>query len=1577
MLLVPVVLLFLIPILLYLPPVQDWAVGFATRKVSESTGMSIHVGKLRLKFPLRLDVTDVSIVEAHGDTMLTAGRALADIKVLPLLKGVVDVNSIGVDDAFYQLGNSDSLMWLRARIDRGDIVATGIALSDRVIDLGHAGISGVNVWMRMLPDTMPVPTDTAAAEPWLVKANGIDMTDVTYSMSMEPLIDSLGCHIDKASLRKAVVDMNTYRITGQSLAIDSVDVAYIYPAVTDSSAVETKAEEETEATSQLWTITADTLRLTGRSALYAEKGAEPLEGFDPAYIQASQISVEIDSFYNRGTDIRVPLRKLNATERCGLPLHADGLFTMDSSMMTASAFTLSTLRSILHVDASMGIGDLTTDESLPITLKGHGAIDPADVAVAFPAMRAMVAPLKLTSVYTDIEGTAAALNVYALNLAMPDVMRLEGEGTIDYPFNPEKTGGGIGLKGQLATLTDKQYSFLPIKVIPALQMQANVEYHPGQAGGDVNIVTRTGRLTAGGSWTASTEEYDADIELDKFPIEVFMPELGLAQLSATASVDGRGYDPMSRSTSVDADVRLKQVEYMRKPYKDISLHASLHAGVATGQLVSHNPGADGTVDFSAQIHSDTVRYSVDGRMADINLLTLGMSDSVCAGHLDLESHGFYNVKTQGLDVTASVSNLWWQLPGMSLEPDAPIVLTSQSEDDGSATVLSNGDMKVSLITPGSLMTFIEGLTPAMNAVQGQIDSMHVNASVISNAMPQFKLTAGMGRNNLAAQYLASSGTGINRTSLSLSNDSLIRFNALAQGITAGTTRIDTIRINAVQNGQYIVYDALMNNRPGTFDDFAHVTLNGFLGSNRMSTFFRQNNIKGENGFTLGFNTSLLDSIVTVKMVPLAPTIAYKPWHVNKDNYISYDMTTKHLDADLQLTGDGSYLKIFTEHDPSMTAHLHGDSLAVDSLMIAERHYHGAQEALKVQLSNIRLQDWLSINPFAPPVKGDVSADMKFMYENATLTGKGNVSLDGLYYGRERVGDFDLAVDVSNSVGGKLMADVALMVDSVRTITARGVLNDSTLATPFLLDFNMINFPLRVVNPFIPEHMATLQGMLNGSMTITGDMANPRFDGYINFDTTAIKVAMLGTTFTLPNEKIPVDSNIVTFKDFNILGCNKNPLSINGTVDATHISDIVLDLDAAAHNIQVVNSNRARGGAQLYGKAFLDLFAGVKGSMQRLRVNADVSLLAGTNVTYVMTDAETTIQGQADQDMVHFVQFSDTAQVQRSDSIATTTMAMWLDADLHLMEGSTINVDLSPNGSNRAQIQPSGDLAYTLSPLNGQRLTGRLNINKGFVRYTPPLLSEKNFQFQEGSYVAFNGDMMNPVLNINAVDYIRANVTQEGQNSRLVNFDVMLAITGTLQSLNVSFDLSTGDDITVQNELSSMSAEQRANKAMNLLLYNVYSGAGTKANALSAGNPLFSFLTSQINSWAANNIRGVDISFGIDQYDRTYQGATSTATTYSYRVSKSLFNDRFKIVVGGNYSPDTSEDNFSQNLFNDISFEYMLNQAGSMYVRVFQHTGFESILEGEITQTGVGFVLRRKLNNLWELFGVRRDSPAKK
>ena len=67
---------------------------------------------------------------------------------------------------------------------------------------------------------------------------------------------------------------------------------------------------------------------------------------------------------------------------------------------------------------------------------------------------------------------------------------------------------------------------------------------------------------------------------------------------------------------------------------------------------------------------------------------------------------------------------------------------------------------------------------------------------------------------------------------------------------------------------------------------------------------------------------------------------------------------------------------------------------------------------------------------------------------------------------------------------------------------------------------MIRFPMRVANPFLPKNMARLSGMLNGRLDITGSLTRPILNGYLDFDTTAVSVGMLGTSFKFSEDKIP-------------------------------------------------------------------------------------------------------------------------------------------------------------------------------------------------------------------------------------------------------------------------------------------------------------------------------------------------------------------------------------------------------------------------------------------------------------------------
>jgi hypothetical protein len=51
----------------------------------------------------------------------------------------------------------------------------------------------------------------------------------------------------------------------------------------------------------------------------------------------------------------------------------------------------------------------------------------------------------------------------------------------------------------------------------------------------------------------------------------------------------------------------------------------------------------------------------------------------------------------------------------------------------------------------------------------------------------------------------------------------------------------------------------------------------------------------------------------------------------------------------------------------------------------------------------------------------------------------------------------------------------------------------------------------------------------------------------------------------------------------------------------------------------------------------------------------------------------------------------------------------------------------------------------------------------------------------------------------------------------------------------------------------------------------------------------------------------------------------------------------------------------------VAIEYRLDESGTRYVKLFHDKNYESVLEGEVIETGLGVVLRKKVSNLGELF----------
>lgn len=1536
------------------PWFQDEARLAVLAVMNRTEGTQFQLDRLRVGLPLRLEVDGLSWVQ-DGDTMMAARALDARVDPMALLKGRVDVERAVLLGGVYKMGNPDSATMITIHADSALLNPASVRLSPMSITLLDGALSDARVDMYINPNPPAQPKDTVPVDPLDIEVHNLRIRNLTYSMSLLPSIDSLGVTIAGATLADARISMLPQTVDVGKLHGYGMKASYIAP---DSATIANTIVAPTDTTPTApWTVTINDISFDRSEALYTTRGVEPLPGLDFAYIQVDDVTLGIKDFYNQATTVRVPL-SLTATERCGVTLTAFGQLSIDEAGLTFSNFNVTTPNGTdLAANGYLGMGDMTTDPDVPVRLTALGDVAVADARLMFPAFKPYMAPMRDDLALTadmNVDGTIGSIDINKFDFRVPGVMTLAADGNLRNVMQPDLMGGKITLHGSTGDVKPWVRMFMPESSlqVPPMQIDGRLAFTNGNYDGRMSVKTRGGDIAAEGSLHGRGNVYKADVTARSFPVQAFMPTLGLKDVTVHLTADGRGFDLSAPATATDVQLAIESLVYEGETYRDITGEIVMHDAHADINLASGNPGLEFTLKGGADF--SPTDYAVDASLQadDIDLERLKMSTTPANVTVNMDVRGKFDTSLRNIGATLRLKDFAFKQETGNIYVDAVTAHLNTTDSVVNASV-RNRDMYAYFSSPtglDSLMAHVQRVMPVLDSLQ----STHsISVIALQQALPRFNLDIEAGADNALTQILSASQMGFKRLSLRAANDSIINATGRILAFNTSSIRLDTITMDITQHADRLDYLFTVNNRPGTFDNWANVRLDGFFDTNKLGIELLQRNIKGQTGFNIGADLTLDgDSTATLRFNPLTPTIGYQPWTINADNFIVYNFSHRHIDADLHMEGNDSHLAIYTEH-----AH------ETDTLM------HGEDEDIVIDIAGVKLQDWVTINPFAPTIKGVLAAEMRVNWHDTSLSGDGYVSLNDLVYGKEKVGNLKADLGISTNAGGRMSADMALWVNGQKSITLKGLLNDSTAVTPFNLDLTMIHFPLKTVNAFMPG-VARLEGTLNGSLDVSGDTNQPQFDGYLQFDSAMVRIDMLGTTFAMSDVRIPVDSSLVRINDFTIKGCNENPLRANGTVDLHDMATPKIDLALNANNMMIVNSRRAPKGASVYGKAYMGLDATARGTLSFLNVDAKVNVMSGTNVTYVMDmDAQSVIESQSKGDMVKFVNFADSAAVAQADSLTPPEgMMLNLAATLNIQPGTTIGVDLGVGTSDRVQLVSQGTLNYTMSPLNAGRVVGRLNINDGYVRYTPPIMSEKKFNFVDGSYVAFSGDMMNPTLNIKAIDPVRANVSTQGQNSRLIYFDVSLDITGTLNNMDVQFGLSTDDDATVANELASMSPAQRASSAMNLLVTNMYTSGDTKADANLGGNALYSFLTSQLNSWAASTIKGVDLSFGINQYDNTRNGASSQTTSYSYRVSKSLFNDRFKIVVGGNYSSDADPDeNLEQNLVNDISFEYLLNAQGTMVVRIFRHTGFESILEGEITQTGVGFVYKRKISRLSDMF----------
>ena len=1515
--LIPVVLVLLVSVLLYIPPVQNFAVKKAAYYAGKATGMQIGIERIRLSFPLNLTVRGVEVLTTPADTLLTLKSLTVNVRALPLLKKEVLVDAIDLEDVKVNTGTFIEGMEIKGVLGRLYAKADRINLSKEKVTFNTIDLSDTAITL-LLNDTTTKADTTSTAVNWILNLQKINLDRVAFAMQMPADSLRLSTYIDKADLKDGIVDLGTSHYG------------------------------------------ADLFTLTGSTLGYDANYQDPVAGFDPSHIALSNVTISLDSLFYGGRDIKARIRELSAEDRSGLTISSlTGSFHSDSTNINVPQLLLKTRSSEVRLLAMVPWSsfDENPEGNMRVLLTASvGKEDVMTFAGELPPDFQKAYPQKPLSLTAGVEGNLSSMLLRQLKGELPGTFRMDVSGTMQSLTDSIRRSGKLNLKAETGNL-DFLLSMLPAaerhryNIPSGIKLTGEAALKNNEYKADLLLREDKGKVLLTASFNPGKEAYKADLKVDSLEPVHFMPLDSLYYLTSSIQAEGKGFDPFKSSSWAKLDGKLTDIRYGNYNVSDVTMDGSLEKNFLKFDLLSKYPLAEMDLTLNATLLKKEIKAMVIADVTNLDLYGMHLMNDSLATSFQLFAEAETDMGKNNL-VDVTLGN-WELITTTGTYKPKTLTLHAQSTKDTTRVSFHAGDLGIVLTGNSDLETMTDKFNKISEGLNKQLekDSM-INIPAFKPLLPDMHLAVSAGKDNPIYNILQQANISFNNLSLEAftSPEEGFRLDAGVYNLMQDTTRIDTISFAIRQDSLGLLYDAGVIKTK--FRQQAPFTA-GVKGKIR-NTFADAEVLytdgKGDTGILLGLRADKVEEGINLHLFPDNPILAFRPFKLNPDNYILYK-NEKDIAANVRLSGDENA------------------SLWIHSLPEKDK-----MEELHLELSQINLDVISKAFTEIPAMQGILSADMQYAPSDSSFLVVVDANIDNLIYEGGRVGELMFSTVYLPLADNQHQVDMHFFRDQNEVMSATALYKmgkedhlDGTL--------DVTHLPLDMVNPFIPDNMASLNGVLEGNMTIKGSSKAPEVNGYIEMDSTSMFVTAVGTSFRVDDKKIVVKDNKILFDEYHIHAAGKNPFVIDGTVDFRNPSRMMADLKLTADHMQLLDVKRNKE-SMVYGKLLVNLMSTVKGPLDALMMRGSLQLLGGTNVTYVMKDSPLTVQDRLS-DLVTFTSFEDTLVNRRRQEAPLPLGGLDMLLTIRIDQSVRLNADITPDRSSKVELEGGGDLSFQYTPQGEMILNGRYTLSGGIVKYALPIIPLKEFNIQDGSYVQWSGDPMDPYLDLTATERIRTNVTQDGSGSRMVNFDVGIALKQQLENLGLQFVLTAPEDQTMQTSLNSMGEDERTKLAVGMIITGMYlaNSSGGKQN-LNMGAALNSFLNSEISNIAGSALKTVDISFGMDSYDENGDGTGGQRTDYNFSFAKRFWNDRIRIVLGGRISTgeNASNSNQTQAFIDNVSIEYRLDASGTRYVKLFHDKNYESLLEGEITETGVGIVLRRKMLHMRELFNFKKNRP---
>ena len=1504
------ILIFLLVVAVYLPPVQQWLKNWACDYLSEETGMKVEIDHVSLTPWLDLQLERMSAVD-KGDTVVAAEELLLDVKVLPLLEGKVDLNGFELRQAKLNTKDfiSDTHVEGRFKLLKMDIPAV-CDLKKKHIDVNRVRLKDADVRL-VLSDTAAVDTTPSEPVEWQIALGELKVDNTTFYVQTPGDSLRLSGNVSSLSARQADINLKDDSYKVGKLALQATDMAYDIPY------------------------------------------EKPQKGLDTNHLHFPTLTLNADnvSYTKEGLDLG--LQQLALKEKSGLELsNLSGTLHYDSTLVKLSGGVIETPHSRLEADASVGNGNR-------MDIKVKGDIGKQDISLLAGDDLGKMLPNKPINVNLRAEGTMDNLTLDYGIITLPGNMEMRLNGRLN------QLGSDLRRNGNLHyTVALKDASFLRQMLPKDLQKQLRIP-NGTRIGGDLTfrgnsftlskntIYSGRGSLSFTGQFDANRMIYNGRLTARQFPLQNFLPGMGLSPLTGDFDVKGHGTDFLSPGTSLKLRSRIGNFTYAGLPLNNMHIEADINGPNAQGMLHADNSWLKATLNFTAQQQGGRISGSLDGQVESLRLSQLtGSADSTIDKDLrlmaDINVRGFYEEKTQKMALGGTIDHLN-AVDSRLGYPGGAIRFGLGTSPDSTHIYLNSGDLTLMARSDNPLSVIISSLSSFADELTTKLSAAQLDHNALRQLLPEMRMRIRSGNNNPLQQMLAMNGYGFDSLSADVTTGPELGINATANmtNFRTGAVLLEASQMEIRQDSDAMRLNVRIENSSKRNPNRFTATLNGSLLSDGFNLMANFKDAKGREGINIGTRV-ILDGHggMSFTLLPRVSTLAYRQFKINDDNFLRVDSAgffTANIDL---LADDNTNLKLF--------------SLTNDSI----------NQDITLSLANLNLHDLSSVVPFMPKVSGWLDGDIHVIKTPQSFTAVGQLQSRQLEYEGIYVGDIGTELFYMPEDDGHYVVAQILSLDKEVAVLDGHYYDrqDGILDATLTLD----QFPVSLLNTFLSDDgTLALRGMANGEISVKGPTANLALNGQINPDSIHAYSELYGFDLAMENKPIAISQGKILFDQMKFLGRQSdNPLVVDGSVDLGDLNDIIYDLSIKATDFSLINAEKTKK-SLLYGKVFVDIDATLKGKSGFMMLRGDLNVLGKTDMTYIMRDTPLQVDDQFS-GLVEFVDFNDSGEQEEQPE---ETGGLFVSLNLNVDPATHLHCELSDDGKNYVDCNGGGNLKMMMFPGGDMSMTGRFNIQGGEMKYTLPFIPLKTFTFAEGNFIQFNGDIDNPTLNITATERTKAAVTGETDVSRMVVFDVGVKITKQLSNMGVEFLIDAPEDSEVQSELATMGNEMRNKVAVTMLATGLYMSSSNKTG-FKANNALNSFLESEIQNIAGSALKTIDISVGVEG-NTTASGETQT--DYTFQFSKKFWNDRVTFVIGGKVTTGATDEgaSSSQSFIDNISLEYRLNRLGTRYIQVFYDNDTYDPLEGSYSSAGAGYIWRRRTDSFGDLMLFRRSKKKNK